>query len=385
MSLAKYGIRNHPLQAIFDDYVQPLSLTLKRSAVDKYDLTVRRFLTYLHHAYPRVRRISQLRREHLLGFSRLLCEEHPPLHNSSRARHLIELRRLFRDMAANGCPIPPDLIRREDIPPWVHLLPRALSLEDDQLLMEELERTDDLYANALLLVRATGMRIGECIHLSLDCLRQISPDQWALHVPVGKLYTERLVPADDNVRRLVERILALRPACPPAHLARSEGFLLPRWGRRKPLYYAMLNALSDAANRAGCSMHVTPHQLRHTYASEMIRLGVSLPALMQLLGHKHIAMTMRYVHVTQQDVQREFHTARQNAAERHSTPQLSLPLSSSASGLPGVHQALAATRHLLEMYRRNFQDEKIRRKLHRLDKRLRTVADELDRLSTPEE
>ena len=218
----------------------------------------------------------------------------------------------------------------------------------------------------------------------MNCLRQIGSDQWALHVPVGKLYTERLVPADDKVRRLVERILALRAGCPPKHLARSEGFLLPRSGRREPLYYAVREALSDAANRAGCSMHVTPHQLRHTYASEMIRLGISLPALMQLLGHKHIDMTMRYVHVTLQDIQHEFHTARQNAAERHSTPQLSLPQTSSASGLPGVRQALAATRHLLEMHRRTLQDEKVLRKLQRLEKRLRSVADELDRLSTPE-
>lgn len=384
MRLGKYGIRNHPLQPVFDDHVRPLSLTLGRSAVDRYGFTVRRFLTYLHNAFPRVRRISQLRREHVLGFSRVLCEERPPLSNTTRARHLIELRRLFRDMAANGGPLQPDLIRREDLPPRIHLLPRALGPEDDRLLIEELQRTDDLHANALLLIRATGMRISECIHLSLDCLRQIGSDQWALHVPVGKMYTERLVPADANVRCLVERILALRAPCSRAHLARSQGFLLPRWGRRNPLYCAMCNVLTDAANRAGCSMHVSPHQLRHTYASEMIRLGVSLPALMQLLGHKHIGMTMRYVHVTQQDLQREFHTARQNAAERHPTPQLSLPHPSSTSDLPGVRQALAATRHLIEMYRRKLKDEKARRKLQRLEKRLRTVAGELDRLIKPE-
>jgi hypothetical protein len=45
----------------------------------------------------------------------------------------------------------------------------------------------------------------------------------------------------------------------------------------------------------------------------MIRLGVSLPALMQMLGHKDIRMTMRYVQVTQRDLQREFHLARQHA------------------------------------------------------------------------
>jgi len=108
---------------------------------------------------------------------------------------------------------------------------------------------------------------------------------------------------------------------------------------------------------------------------------------MQLLGHKNINMTMRYVQVTQQDLQREFHMARQNAADRHITPQLPLPRtpSSATSDLPGVRQALAATRHLLEMYRRQLGDEKTRRKLQRLDKRLRTVAGELDRLTTPQE
>jgi integrase/recombinase XerD len=46
---------------------------------------------------------------------------------------------------------------------------------------------------------------------------------------------------------------------------------------------------------------------RHTFATEMLRLGISLPALMQLLGHKDIHMALLYLEVTQQDLQREFH------------------------------------------------------------------------------
>src|SRR5205807_2660975 len=84
------------------------------------------------------------------------------------------------------------------------------SLQEDQLVQQELRRTDDLYANALLLLRATGIRLGECIHLPLDCLRQVGTEQWALHVPLGKLHTERLVPADPEVRRIAGRILTLR-------------------------------------------------------------------------------------------------------------------------------------------------------------------------------
>jgi len=68
------------------------------------------------------------------------------------------------------------------------------------LLQQELRRTDNLAANALLLIRATGIRIGECLDLSLDCLRQLGPGRWALHVPLGKLHTERFraAPAGDG-------------------------------------------------------------------------------------------------------------------------------------------------------------------------------------------
>jgi hypothetical protein len=95
---------------------------------------------------------------------------------------------------------------------------------------------------------------------------------------------------------------------------------------------------------------------------------------------------LRYLQVTQQDLQREFHLARQNAMQCHLVPKLLLPdrLSSASSDLPGVRRALTATRHLLEMYRRQLADEESRRKLQRLDKRLLTVSLELDRLAIAE-
>ena len=116
----------------------------------------------------------------------------------------------------------------------------------------------------------------------------------------------------------------------------------------------------------------------------MLRLGVSLPALMQLLGHHDIRMTMRYVQVTQQDLQREFHAARQNTAQLHLIPTLSIPNAFTSADLVGIRQALAATRHLLEMYRRQLADQKIRRTIQRLDRRLLAVASQLDCLATAE-
>ena len=372
------------LERIFETQIQALALTLRPGSVDNYRSTARCFLSYLLAAFPQLRRLSQLRRDpHLLGWFRWLSEQQPPVSNATRIGHLIRLRRLLDDLAASGHHLQPDLIRGEDFPPKPHYLPRPLSLQEDQLVQQELRRTDDLYANALLLLRATGIRLGECIHLPLDCLRQVGTEQWALHVPLGKLHTERLVPADPEVRRIAGRILTLRTSSPLARFANSQGFLLPRRGAtRRALVLTLQSALAQAAKRVGCSTHVTPHRLRHSFATEMLRLGVSLPALMKLLGHKDIRMTLRYVEVTQQDLQREFHQARQNAAHPHRLPTLALPKDMPSAGLPGIRQALEATRHLLEMYRRQLGDEKIRRRLRRLDKRLLTVASQLQRIQT---
>lgn len=350
------------LEQIFQAHIRTPAPTPRRDTVTNYRCVARRFLGYLQAAFPQVRRLAQLRRDpHLPGWFRWMCEQDPPPCNETRADYLLGLRRLLDDLAANGHSIQPDLIRREDFPPRPQYLPRPLPPQDDQLPRQELR-----------------------IDLALDCLHQIGPDQWALHVPLGKLHTERLVPADDDVQWIAARILALRALASPARLAKSGGFPLPRFGGHYALYRTLSLALADAAKRAGCSCSVTPHRLRHTFASEMLRLGVSLPALMQLLGHKDIRTTLRYVRVTQQDLQREFHSARRRAAQPHPVPVLSVPNSAASADLPGIRQALAATRHLLEIYRRGLPDEKARRRLQRLDRRLLDVAVQLDRITTAE-
>jgi len=371
------------LEQIFQAQVQTLALTLQPFTVVKYDYVARHFVSYLRSTFPEVRRLSQLRRDpHMLGWFRWLCElrpQRPPIGNHTREQRLLCLRRLLEDLAAQGHPIQSGLIIREDFPVRPEYLPRPLSPEDDQRLQKELRRTDNLYSNALLLARVTGIRIGECIHLPLDCLRQVAPEQWALHVPLGKLHTERLVPLDAEGLRLVVRICELQAS--PAFLRKSEGLLLPRVGGRFALFQTLRLALADFAKRAGCAdtSPITPHRLRHTWASDMLRCGLSLPALKELMGHKDIRMTLRYLKVTQPDLQREFYRARHNTPQPYCIPSLSV--STATSDLPGIRHALAATRHLLEMYRRQLSDNKISRRIQRLNRRLLDVDHELHNIA----
>jgi site-specific recombinase XerD len=374
------------LEQIFETQTQNLSLTLRPFTVVKYEYAARRFVGYLRATFPEVRRLSQLRRDPpMLGWFRWLCELQPPTGNHTREQRLLCLRRLLDDLAAQGHRLQSGLIVREDFPVRPQYLPRPLSPEDDQLLREELRRADSLHSNALLLTRVTGIRIGECIHLPLDCVRHVGPEQWALHVPLGKLHTERLVPLDSEGLRLIERILELRALVSPARLMKSKGFLLPRVGARFALFQTLRLALADSAKRAGCAdtSPISPHRLRHTWATEMLRCGISLPALMQLMGHKDIRMTLRYLKVTQPDLQREFYNARHNTAQTYRLPSLSVPAAATAD-LPGIAQSLASTRHLLEMYRRQLSDDKTRRRLQRLDRRLLDVAQQLQNITAEE-
>ena len=370
------------LDQILEAHVERLATICRPRTVNEYRYSARGFLAYLHADFPRLHKTSQLRRNpHLLGWFRSLCERRPPLRNATREKRLTLIRRLLRDISDSGYPIPSDLIRCEDFPVRDHYLPRPLPPEEDLCLQHQLRLTDTLEAHALRLIRTTGIRVGECLDLPFDCLQQVSGQQAALRVPLGKLHSERWVPVDDQTRCLLARLVQLRALVPSSCLAKSQGFLLPRCTSRSALYRKLLQVLDAHARRADCTGKVTPHRLRHSFATEMVRLGVSLPVLMQLLGHKNIHMTLRYVEVAQLDVQREFQHAQQNAANRHVIPQLAITLRPVLQqvDIPAIRQAIAATRHLFQLLQPQLQD-KPRQKLRRLSERLLKIDHELDSL-----
>jgi site-specific recombinase XerD len=370
------------IEQILAQQIDTLALSLRPASIAGYRAAVRNFLKHLRAAFPQIQLLSQLRRDpHLTAWFRSLCEHDPPLANPTREKWLFCIRRLLSELASNGHTIASDLIRREDFPAHQRYFPRPLSVDDDCILQQELRRTGDLPALALLLIRATGIRIGECVDLALDCLRQIGANVWALHVPLGKLHSERLVPVDADVRQIVDRILQLRPQAPRPLLAESPEWLLRPLAARSSFIQTLRQALHTAAQRAVCSGRVTPHRLRHSFAAEMLRLGVSLPALMQMMGHRDIRMTLYYIEVTQQDLQREFHQARKKAGFLHSLPPRPVPHTPTAADVPSIHEMIAAARHLMDSFSRQLRDQAIRRRLQRLDHRLLAVAKELDRLS----
>jgi integrase len=236
-----------------------------------------------------------------------------PITIADQARRVLAVASFLRDISDWGWPDAPSrrLVFPADLPRLPQPLPRYLPVDSDRRLTEALAASDyRLAADALLLARGCGLRIGELLDLELDCVHEIPGHGSWLKVPLGKLDTERMVPLDDETVTLIDRIVATRtPGRPLPHprTGRPADFLFTHHGRR--LSQTALRAeLSRAATAAGIG-HVTPHALRHTYATALINAGVSLQALMALLGHVSAAMSLRYGRLFDTTVRAEYERA----------------------------------------------------------------------------
>jgi integrase len=163
-----------------------------------------------------------------------------------------------------------------DIPRPPRQLPRALSPAADAALMAAVADLPDQFARiGLTVLRGAGLRIGELLDLELDCVVDYGPAGPWLKVPLGKLNSERSVPLDQTTVAAITEWKTHRGtqrALPHQRDGRMVDFLFVERGRR-PSSARIERGLRDAVRAArltgpdGAPLHVTAHQLRHTYAT----------------------------------------------------------------------------------------------------------------------
>ena len=262
---------------------------------------------FLAERFPDVSSLDQLQRHHVEAFLTWNRTERtwrgrkarPQLVSDAVVHHtVISVRNFLDDLVLWGWAEAPhrQLLFSTDIPRPPQPLPRALPPDADIALMAAVEQLDDLFARcAITVCRRAGLRIGECLDLTLACVVDYGPSGSWLQVPLGKLATERSVPLDDATVDILDAWTAQRGQQRPLPHPRTGAptdFLFVEHGHQLgPV--RVRNALNHAARDAGLS-GVTPHRLRHTYGTELINAGMSLPALMALMGHVTPEMTLRY-------------------------------------------------------------------------------------------
>lgn len=143
-------------------------------------------------------------------------------------------------------------------------------------------------AAIVALMARAGLRVGEIVALNLRDVELNERSGWAL-IRRGKGLKERQVPLPLQARKALQAYLDSRPG-----LA-EEALLISKSGNRLSKR-AVQRLVKNAARRAGIDKDVTPHMLRHTYATRFLRRTGDLATLQDLLGHTNIETTSRYLH-----------------------------------------------------------------------------------------
>jgi site-specific recombinase XerD len=187
-----------------------------------------------------------------------------------------------------------------------------LSAEEVAKFWSSFRTFRDLALLALMLF--DGLRSCEVLHLQLTALLLPQAQLWVL----GKGNKKRLLPLPAETRQALENYLRIeRPLTNSPYLFVS----LKGPQRGQPMTATGIRSLFRYHRLQSKVLQANPHRFRHTFGTDMVRAGISLPALMHLMGHSHIRTTMLYVELAPQDVWREFAQAIEKRT-RLSTPPL---------------------------------------------------------------
>jgi len=292
------GARAH--LAGFLDYLQAeCGLAVNTRKAYRQDLT--RFLAHL----PNRRDLSQLTSldvEHFLGVDRQAGRS-----VASVARALAAVRMFCRYLVIQRV-LDKDVSAAIDAPKKWNRLPTVLDDEAVRMLMAEPEAGQDTLAlrdRAILAVLyATGIRAGELAGLLLT---DVNANLGVIRV-LGKGSKERVVPIAGDALKLIDEYLRLgRPA--RAGQSSQPALFVSRTGRplrREDVFRIVRKYVRRAALRG----NVTPHTLRHSFATQLLSHGADLRSVQEMLGHADIATTQIYTHVDSsrlRSLHRKFH------------------------------------------------------------------------------
>ena len=281
-----------------DRYLRHLEIErgLSANSVAAYRRDLAAFLAAL--AARGVTDAGSLDEDAVRGYVAGLRDRERPLAASSTARVISSIRGFTRFLLEEGLLVadPAEALTAPKLP---KRLPKALTHEQVEALLGATDGDDAvrLRDKALLeLLYATGARVSEAVALDVDDL--VGPDGTPELVRVvGKGDKQRIVPVGSFARAAIEAYLVrARPLLISGARATPALFLGAR-GARLSRQNAWL-IIRAAAERAGLTVEVSPHSLRHSFATHLLVGGADVRVVQELLGHASVATTQLYTHVT---------------------------------------------------------------------------------------
>ena len=261
---------------------------LTANTVEAYLSDLGKFINYLR---PLQVALPDADVSHLENFIRLLTE----VGIAPRSQHRIisGLRAFYRFLLTDG-QIEVDPTEMLDMPKLGKHLPDVLSLDEVDALLSGVDMTKKEGQRNRAIIEtlfACGLRVSELVTL---CLSDLFPSNHYLRV-TGKGRKDRLIPISDSALQEINLWLDDRASL-PVKAGEEDYLFLNRRGAhltRVMVFYV----IKEAAERAGITKTISPHTLRHSFATELLKGGADLRIIQVLLGHEDIATTEIYTHL----------------------------------------------------------------------------------------
>jgi len=284
--------------ASFLDYAT-VEKGLAQNSIVSYRRDLRKFAEYLHKSkLP----IEQVRLEHIRKFLETLYRQ--GLSSRSVARQLAALRHFFHFLVTEGR-LSADPAREVEAPHLSHSLPKYLNFEEVESLLAQPDGStpQGLRDRAMLeLLYATGMRVSELLSVRWE---DFDPDLGIVRC-IGKGKKERLIPVGKSALRGVEAYLRHGRSALVKQREFPYLFLNQRGGPLSRVGFWKI--LGTYGRRAGIRVSLTPHMVRHSFATHLLERGADLRSIQTMLGHSDISTTQIYTHVLKERLRQVYQT-----------------------------------------------------------------------------
>lgn len=292
---------------------------LAANTLTSYRRDLRRYQEYL--AEVGIEELAAISEATVASFLVRLREgdaDHPPLSSTSAARTVVAVRGFHKFAVADGL-VEVDPAAAVKPPTPAKRLPKALPLSDVEAILEAAGSPGTTLAlrdRALLeVLYGTGARISEAVGLDVDDLDVGATEEVGTVLLRGKGSKERIVPVGSYAREAVDAYLVRgRPELVAVSTRSTTGgalFLNARGGRLSR--QSAWAVLQRAAARAGVTRDVSPHTLRHSFATHLLDGGADVRVVQELLGHASVTTTQVYTLVTVDSLREVFASAHPRA------------------------------------------------------------------------
>jgi integrase/recombinase XerD len=264
---------------------------LSANTIDAYRRDILKFAAF---ARKQELGIGHIRRSNVVDFMAKLYRQE--LDSRSVARHLVTIRHFFRFALTEGF-VDDDPAANIESPKFRQSLPDFLSLEEVDRLLRQPDKSATLGVRdraMIELMYSTGLRVSELCGLRVADL-QIDPGCLRC---IGKGNKERLVPVGRQALGAVEKYL--RDSRPKLLPGGGSPYLFLNQKGRKIDRITFWKTLSEYGRKAGLRKALTPHMLRHSFATHLLDRGADLRSVQLMLGHSDISTTQIYTHVIEE-------------------------------------------------------------------------------------